>query len=235
MGTHLIDLSDKYHKTLKHLNITFHELRPELLMACFVDLCLFDNLESLEVKVIDFMYYKEYTIDECIQQLTQKCVKLKNFGLECSSISDHFFSALSNLKSVERLKLDFGFIKSKLTTGSVKYLKECHQLNHLSIKYYELNENFFHGIQTFVPNLRTIIISAKKQMSDNFYKSLSSMKYLQKVFVDCDMKFDFKIFYYNKSLKTIEDKNRIQYLSTNCGLIDNIPKEDYYYKLFHGC
>ena len=89
-----------------------------------------------------------------------------------------------------------------------------------------LNEMFFEGIHTYIPNLSTIIISTKQQMSDNFYKSLSSMKYLQNVFDRCNWKF--KIFYYNKSLKNFQDKNRMKFLSTNCGKIkNNISKHNY--------
>ena len=171
-------LSDKYQKKIKHLEIEFSKkyfsqksLNHEDLKTCLNQLSLFVNLRSLKLQIlIHINDSQQNSVEKCLEQLFKNCDKMERLSFTCYSISNKFFNILSNLKSLERLRLDFRI--SKLLTESVECLKECHKLKHLMICCDELNENFFDDIHTYVPNLRTIIISANQQMSDNFYKSL---------------------------------------------------------------
>ena len=105
-------LSDKYRKTLKRINIKFTDLTAEDLKTCLTQLSLFKNLRSLNL-TIDSNESQQNFIDECLEQMTRNCVKLKNFRLEIndnSLISDDFFAVLSHLKSIERLEIVLGII-----------------------------------------------------------------------------------------------------------------------------
>ena len=157
--------------------------------------------------------------------MTRNCVKLKNFRLEIndnSLISDNFFAVLSHLKSIEILEIVLGLTKK--LRASVKSLKDCPKLKRLLITYNELTEDFFAGIHSYVPNIKTIEIKTKQRMSDQFFTSLSSMRYLQKIIVEFYN--DFKEIYYNKNLKANENNNRINYLNSNCGVVDLSNDDD---------
>ena len=113
--------------------------------------------------------------------------------------------------------------------ASVKSLKDCPKLKRLLITYNELTEDFFAGIHSYLPNIKVIEIYTKQRMSDQFFKSLSSMKYLQRVFVDTYS--DFKEFHYNEKLKNNEEDYGIKYFNSNCGIVDlSYGDDDMFYE-----
>ena len=173
-------------------------------------------MRSLEFEILGDA---DDSIDQYFEEVTRKCTKLKIFCLDLeniSLISEHFLKVLSHLKVVEKLELMLR--DSMELKPGVKYLKDCTKLQTFTIINAELTEDFFDGIQTFVPNIRTIKIigNYRLQFSDQFFKTLSSMKYLQKVQFEWYYEpiEKMQIFYYNKSLKINENNNRIK-LSQN--------------------
>ena len=207
-------LTHKYHKSMKSLRITFTLQTIEELKTCLTQLSLFENLRSLQLQIKD---YEEYNfIDQPLEELTRKCTKLTTCILEIgndSLKSEYFLKVLSHLKAVQKLVLMFGV--SKKLKGGVNYLKDCPKLQKIIISCSELTEEFFEGIQIYVPIIRSIIIYAHYRLSDQFFKSLSLMKYLQKVRMQWYEPIGgIEIFHYNKSLKIYEDNKRIE-LSQN--------------------
>ena len=65
--------------------------------------------------------------------------------------------------------------------GSVECFRHCEQLIDLTIGYLKVTENFFKGVQTFLPQLKSLRIFTYKQFSDSFIYSFHSMKRIEKV------------------------------------------------------
>ena len=107
-------------------------------------------------------------------------------------------------------------LNSQILKGNVKSLKDCSKLKQLEIGYSELTEEFFDDIKSPIPYIKRIHIKTRHQMSDQFFTSLSSMKYLQKVLLNYK-----KVYLYNKCLMDLKFKNEIQLLNSNCGKVDN--------------
>ena len=86
-------------------------LDGEELKKCIKELSLFDNLE-----ISDLIYCNDsQKTGESLEQLIPKCVKLKFFRFETIDnylIYDHYFSALSNLKAVEKNGINVSQIES---------------------------------------------------------------------------------------------------------------------------
>ena len=205
--------TDKYGKTLKSIKITFYDLSTDDLKSCLIKLSLFENLQSLDLSIYSFNV-KHNAIDECLQQMTRNLNKLKNLKLNFfgnnSLIGDHFFSSLSQLKQNESLKLVMEFDK-ELRPG-IKFLIECPKLKKLVINYTELTESFFKDIHSSIPRIEFLTIDTNQRLSDEFFTSLSSMKYLQRVSY-CYGR-EKTHFYYNQSIKNC--KHNAIIINTNC-------------------
>ena len=154
----LKQLFDNYGTSLKGLKIIIAITSSDELKTCFAHISRFESLESLELEI----YENKEQIDESLKKLAKKCTKLKELGLKAnksSVISNGFFFALSEFRSLERLVLDFEDITDKLE-GSVECFKHMTRLKHLSINYSQLNEDFFANIPSHLPNLRYLNIKS---------------------------------------------------------------------------
>ena len=172
-------LSDKYSKTMKTFDVTVDKLTSEELKTCFECIARFENLKELTLR-IDSEIMTE-PIDDCLSLIGQKCNKLLKLDLVIGGsvpISDRFFNVFYHFETIKKL-----FIYSPQYTimfGSVECFKHCKQLKHLDIEYFELREDFFANIASFVPNLKSLRIETKNQFSNSFINSFHSMKSINK-------------------------------------------------------
>ena len=200
-------LVNKYGTSLKGLKVVFKWLSSDELKTCFAHISRFESLQSLEL-LFNSCDIKE-RIDNCLKLFANKCTKLRELRIKTSSdyrsvILNRIFYAFTDFRSLDRLVVDFQELKNKLE-GSVKCLKHCTQLKHLSITHSELTEDFFANIQITLPNLRYLNINSKQitgQSVKPFIESLQKMKSIERVVVNTNMEF-----YYQKN--RLESKPRI--------------------------
>ena len=127
----LTKLSDKYSQTMKTLNVRLTDLTGEELKTCFECIARFENLKVLKVK-FGSMYSTE-PIDDCLSLIGQKCTKLLKLDLYIIysvPISDRFFKALSEFKSIKKLKItsrNHSVTKRRIVVS----LKHCKQLKRM--------------------------------------------------------------------------------------------------------
>ena len=220
--------SEKYSKNMKILDIGLWDMTGEELKTCIECIARFENLKVLRLWIqIDGIEIKE-PIDDCLSLIGQKCNKLLKLDLSIDDsvqISDRFFDVFSEFKSIEKLNIDLIF--HRVLSGSVECFKHCKQLKHLEIAYYELREDFFANIASFVPKLRSLTIKTLTyhRFSDSFIKPFHSMSNIQTIkhsFID-----NTKEWYFGKCLSEVmlspKAKNVIQ-INDNCGLVHDIRK-----------
>ena len=201
----LKQLFDNYGKSLKGLKIKIAFTSSEELKTCFAHISRFESLESFELEFESIIAEPvEEPIDEYLKLLANKCTKLRKLCLRTnysSALSNRFFFALSEFRSLEKLFLHFEVTTDKLE-GSVECLKHMTRLKHLSIEYEDLTRNFFANIQTHLPNLRCLYI---KYIAENsikpFVESLQTMECIERVVIN------YKTFFYSKNRS--ESKPRI--------------------------
>ena len=200
----LESLVRKYGKSLKELSVAIIEVSLVELKTCFVHISRFVCLESLKIQY-EFPTTTK-AMDQCLQRLAKKCIKLKRFEFNSynTQTSKRLFFAFSQFRSLERLVLNLKCNRQKLK-GSVECLKKCIQLKHLSIDYCYSTQNFFANIQTILPNLRYLNIQSYRFVGKPlkpFVESLQTMKSIERVVVNNSMKF-----YYQKN--RLESKPRM--------------------------
>ena len=140
-------LVGKYGKSLKGLEVVFVQLSTNDLKTCFAHISRFESLESLD---INFDYPCPFTepIDDCLKLLANKCTKLRELRFNIydkvftTLISNRFFYAFTDFRSLERLVLDFSKITKKLD-GNVECFKHMTRLKHLSIYLLTTNSRLF--------------------------------------------------------------------------------------------
>ena len=200
----LESLVTKYRKSLKELSVAIIEVPLDELKTCFAHISRFVCLESLKIQY-EFPTTTK-AMDQCLQRLAKKCIKLKKFEFNSynTQTSKRLFFAFSQFRSLERLVLNLKCNRQKLK-GSVECLKKCIQLKHLSINYCYSTQNFFANIQTILPNLRYLNIESYRFVGKPlkpFVESLQTMKSIERVVVNNSMKF-----YYQKN--RLESKPRM--------------------------
>ena len=191
-------LSDKYSKTLKTLNVTLRELTTDQLKTHIDCISRFENLQSLTLKFCHLL--PNEPIDDYLILIGQKCNKLLKLDLSINCLTpktDRLFDALSEFKTIKKLKLYFLQIEEQIN-GSVECFKHCKQLNELDIQYNALREDFFINIEKFVPKLRTLKIETYQQFSDSFQRPFHSMKSIQSVELLDKNKLEKKFWYFRK-------------------------------------
>ena len=171
-------MTDKYSKTMKTLNVRLGYLTAEEIKTCIECIARFENLKGLRLEIRS--YRTEEPIDDCLSLIGQKCNKLLKLDLDIQiTISDRFYSSLSEFKAIKKLKITLlDDIEAK---GSIECFKHCKQLIELDITYDKMREDFFANIGSLVPKLQLLRITTLKQYSDSFIDSFHSMKYIQKV------------------------------------------------------
>ena len=215
-------LSDKYSQTMKILNASLRDMTEEELKTCIECIARFENLKELK---LEFGINK--SIDDYISLIGQKCSKLLKLDLLVNPsvlITDRFFDLFSKFKNIKKLKLRLH--NNTEVKGSIESLKHCKQLKHLDIEYFELREEFFANIDSFVPKLQTLRIFTSRHFSDSFIDSFHSMKNIQNVnlFIEIlpQMSSSKKYWYFGKSLSEVmlspNGKNVIR-VTDNCGLL----------------
>ena len=198
---------NKYGTSLKGIEIELNGKDLDELKTCFAHISRFESLESLELEI---QYYdSEQAIKECFILLVNECTKLRELGLKLNIpiIPKLYLFLLSELRSLEKLVIDFGILCYKLE-GSVECLKHLTRLKYLSITNLKLTEDFFTNINTIVPNIRYLEIKVLSGIDffdkcplKLFLKSLQSMKYIERVV------YNYRVFYYCKNRS--ESKPRI--------------------------
>ena len=181
----LKDLLDTYGTSLKGLKLIINFRSSDKLKTCFAHISRFESLKSLELEIEIFLTFEP--IDGCIEQLADKCTKLRELRIktkESSIISNRFFFALSDFRSLGRLVLDLKNATNKLER-SVECLKHMTRLKHLSIKYSELSEDFFANIPMHLPNMRYLNLKFIPEDSIKpFVESLQTMKCIERVVIN---------------------------------------------------
>ena len=200
-------LVNKYGTRLKGIQIELNGKDLDELKTCFAHISRFESLESLELEI---QYYdSEQAIKECFILLANECTKLRELGLKLNIpiIPKLYLFLLSELRSLEKLVIDFGILCYKLE-GSVECLKHLTRLKYLSITNLKLTEDFFTNINTIVPNIRYLEIKVLSGIDffdkcplKLFLKSLQTMKFIERVV------YNYRVFYYCKNRS--ESKQRI--------------------------
>ena len=215
-------MSDKYNKTMKTLYLSLC-LTSEANFATNVNyVCRLENLRVLE---LSFDLEIKQPTDKVLALIGQKCNKVMKLDLTINASlpeSDQFFTALSEFKSIRKLKIEL--CKKSLAKGSIESLKGCKQLIDLHINYPELEEDFFTNINVILPKLQYIGVKTGKQFSDSFIDSFHSMKSIQKVyhFVNNRTEHKFNFWYFGKCLSEVMSScngMRVQPITANCGTI----------------
>ena len=109
-------------------------------------------------------------------------------------------------------------------SGNVECFKHCTELTKLSISYLEMTEDFLKKIDSFVPKLQSLETFNKREFSDTFIASFSSMKSLKNfdhIVVDViNQRYQTKCWYFGKSLSEVmsspNGKDVIR-VNDNCG------------------
>ena len=221
-------LTEKYAKSLKKLeiNIITTDMNETQLKTCLQQISCFDNLRSLELK-IERSDANIDTIDQSIALLVRKCSQLKTFELvihNSSLISEHFLSSLSELKSIEKLIVDFKRVTKNI--GDIDCLRQCSQLKTLIITHDRLNEEFFANIATILPKLQLLDIRTNENIGDAFLTSLHSMLSLQQIIVNKK-----RFFYFHKYLEN-SDKSKMKLFGDYCGkIVHKIPVDNFVARL----
>ena len=212
-------MTDKYSQTMKILNVSLGYLTAEEIKTCVECIARFENLKGLRLEIRS--YRTEEPIDDCLSLIGQKCNKLLKLDLDIQiTISDRFFSSLSEFKAIKKLKITLlDDIEAK---GSIECFKHCKQLIELDITYDKKREDFFANIGSFVPKLQSLRITTLKQYSDSFIDSFHSMKYIQKVeHYNCEH----IVWYFGKCLSnemSCHNRQHIIRVNDNCGHITSL-------------
>ena len=130
-----------------------------------------------------------------------------------SLISKHFFRVFTDFWSFETLSLIL-FTPFKTLEGAIVCLRHCTGLKHLSIwKFWNpsLTESFFTGIQTVLPNIRTLEITTNEQITDTFAESLSSVPSLKSALIlTPNMK---RNYYFGKSVDKLYNYDNVTFIT----------------------
>ena len=218
-------LCDKYCKTMKTLDILFCDLTEEELKTCIECIARFENLQSLTLFIDRLQTI--VPIEEFLSLIGQNCNKILKLDLRIGEFIPKFdlcFAALTEFKAIKKLKVQLS--SETVFSGSIGCFKHCQQINELIIEYFELTEDFFTNIATFVPKLQKLRITTKKGLSDSFINSFRSMKSLQKVvysYYDKETHSTYKKYwYFGKSLIEVmlsPNGMNVKHINNNCGLI----------------
>ena len=201
------NLSDKYSRRLKTLNVTLNKLTEEELKTHIDYICRFENLQSLTLQFTSCE--SKEPIDDCLSLIGQKCNKILKLDLSIGyglPISDRFFDTFAIFEDIKKLRINLPIISNTVLSGSVECFKHCKQLIELDINYRKLREDFFANIASFVPKLQSLKIGIDKQFSPSFIKCFHLMKSLKSVEMSYNETYMFK------------SKTKIWYFSEQCFL-----------------
>ena len=156
----------------------------------------------------------------------QKCNKLLKFQVYINNtvlISDQFFRAFSEFKSIKQLTITLP--ENTVLFGSVECFKHCKQLKELYISYGKLREDFFANIASFVPKLQSLVILIGKKFSYSFITSFHSMRNIRRVELICKHSAEKSMkWYFGKSVSEVmlsPNGMNVKHITHNCGLIEH--------------
>ena len=220
-------LADKYCKTVRKVCIYIYGMIGPNIRLCVQYISRLEKLTSLKLFVVSQEQFNS-AIDESIAQMVVKCKRLKK--LQINFFGDHYYSEafllfLSDVRSLEILDIWLRTGKRKRNLdGNVELFRMCSKLRHFYIGYINNVEDFCEDIQLFLPNLTFLCVGSENPVSETFFASLSTMKYLQKVIFYWHIipmkKTCQRDYYFGKYLNKMDDKTAIRWLTTECGVID---------------
>ena len=220
------NLCQQYSNEMKSINVSFNTLTDEEVKTCLLSISHLKNLKELKIHS-HYSGFEEPFV-EYISMIGQNCEKilsltLSQFSFTSVPITDHFSDTLSSSKSIK----SFIFLSQmNELKGSVKSLHGCKQLKHLCLKVSSMNEDFFSGIDTALPNLQTLELIIHKfnseEISDSLIEPFLTLKFIQKVEVKCIHKY-INQWYFGKQYNDMKlAKKKIISITNNCGLIKQI-------------
>ena len=140
------------------------------------------------------------------------------------SISKTFLTIFSEIKAIAKLNIMFFNGDDIENMENIECFKHCPHLKDLDIVYYELTEDVFTNIQSFLPKLQSLRIRTHQKFSDSFINSFHSMKFIRKVLLFNQNKgFHGKYYYFGKCLTEVmlsPKKTDVIRVTYNCGLIE---------------
>ena len=220
----MVILSDKYSETMKILDLSLM-MTAEEMKTCFDCISRFENLRELTLGLIT-KKVTEQPFRDYLSLIVQKCNKLLKLDLIIltdSAITERFFASFSEFKALKKLKIE---LFNNELSGSVECFKHCKQLNDIDIKCYELREDFFANIASFVPKLKTLRIKTRNRFSDSFNDSFQKMKNIQLISYSVTDGYhkviSTKNWYFGKSLIEVmlsPNGMNVKHINDNCGLI----------------
>ena len=222
----MMKFTDKYSQTIKTLNVSFEDMTGEELKTSTESITRLENLTQL---TLTFNSQNTEPINESIALIGRKCIKLLKFKIIFRGkfiINDQFFDTISEFKTIKKLKIDLPLDKE--VKASVECFKHCKQLIDLTIRYPNVTENFFKGVETFLPQLKSLLIFTDKRFSDSFINNFLSMKIIEKVILYKNNTYinPIKSWFFGKYLSEVmssPDANDVIRINDKCGLI-RLPK-----------
>lgn len=190
----------KHNPDLTRLMVGFSETTPSEMSDFLVQISKLKSLIYLDIRFVDFDYYDRH-MAQSFETIVRECVQLKKLVLKVESAEafdfSHFIQSFKRLYNLKRLCIEIR-ANAPLKTGflDVKYIKNCRELTHLDLTYDHINDEFFQGIHVLFPNLRTLTVKVRHELTDEAMVSLSKLKRLETLIIDRNE---------NEELKSITD------------------------------
>ena len=182
---HLFDLFVDNNPTLTDLEINLN------LKSC-VDTCALiekvsqlKDLNHLSIDLFDCHSYDK-RMGKSIESIGLKCIKLKTFSLivleRKSFDTKHCFKAFDKFSNLNKLivySINNCSLKHSIEKLDINCLKNCQKLIHLDITSDQIDDQLFVNIDSIVPNLKSLKILIKYEITDKALESMAKLNHLK--------------------------------------------------------
>ena len=175
----------KNNQNLTHLDIRLSLKTSADTSDVIRALCGLKLLELLSIQIKDNNSYDK-RMAESVEQIGVKCNKLKSFELDVSDgqafNAQHFCEAFKKFPFLK--KLSFRSTDNKLRERlDINCIKNCKHLTHLKLMSDQIDDNFFIGIESVFPRLKSLKIFLKDELSDSALQSMAKLKHLETLII----------------------------------------------------
>jgi hypothetical protein len=201
--------SDKYHKQIKKIGITFAPVLQspnDGINNALIELSRFECLESLVLN-INNRNYSNYAISSGLKLIADNCKKLNHLEIfmDQNNISGKIFELLKETKALEKLIITINDQNFGPNFSSVEYLKNCKNLKYLKLDFKGFGNDILEDIDLYLPNLtHFLFINPMNVLPEKTLHNLTKLKNLSHIDIDSYSLCDSEVYYFIKNSLNIE-------------------------------
>jgi hypothetical protein len=202
--------SDKYHKQIKKIGITFAPVLQspnDNINNTLIELSRFECLESLVLRIYNRNYFNNNAIDSGFKLIADNCKKLNHLEIFMNRnyFNEKIFELLKETKALEKLIITINDRNFGPNFSSVEYLKNCKNLKYLKLDFKGFGNDILEYIDLYLPNLtHFLFINPMNVLPEKTLNNLTKLKNLSHIDIHSYSLNNSEVYHFIKNCLNIE-------------------------------